>query len=750
MTAGMKRMLFAGTLLAGALGGAAAAQPVAPAAAPATADTTVEDVVVTARKVTERLQDVPLSVAAFTAADLDRRGIREVSDLSNLAPGLNYEKDFGRRFDRPTIRGQSNILGTPNAASFIDGVFIPDSLFSTELAFVERVEVIKGPQSALYGRQTFSGAISYVTKKPTDTPEATLRVTGAERGEVDVLGTVSGPIIKDKLSGQLSANYFDSPGYYRNNAPGDAGNGRRLGSENTKAVSGVLRLTPVPKLDITLRASYSDNTDGVDATGFQYARFNNCFPNAAGVFRYYCGPVREQNVGLGLNLGSLPDYGGILRKTARVAGIASYDFGFATLTSISGYNNAREQRIYDLDFIPLNTGAGSRNVDDYTNVNGVSQEIRLGSNGQGRLNWLVGAYYYYENRATLRRTYSTGLLQNNGRIRTQNYAGFGLLRYRFTDQLSASAELRYGEDNLALVGGGANFNQHASYDSTNPRLTLDYKLRPDILLYASAARGNKPGGFNADLRLPVAVRSYGEETSWNYEAGFKTDLFNRRLRFNAAAYYIDWSDQQLTQSILIPSCVAGQPVNPAVPCVVGAAQSTSYILNVGGLHVKGAELETIASLTPWLSINGTFSYNDAEFVRGTDAEVGTLTGNPSLAGKSTPNAPKYQYSLGATVQRHAFADYDFLGNFDYGYRSRKFDQVGNFAWAPGRGVANLRLTLQNPKYEATFFVRNLFNDTEVTTVTRYSDFSTAALLRGFAAGLPAGRQVGVTIAARFR
>lgn len=703
---------------------------------------------VTARKVTERLQDVPISVSAFTAADLQRRGIREVSDLSNLSPGLNYEKDFGRRFDRPTIRGQSNILGSPNAASFIDGVYIPDSLFSTELAFVERVEVIKGPQSALYGRQTFSGAISYITKKPTDTPEATFRATYAERGEAELLVSANVPLVTGKVAAQIAGDMYTSPGYYFNTAPGDAGNGRRLGSEKTAAVSGILRLTPVDALDITLRASYSENRDAVDPTGFQRASVNNCFPNAAGVFRYYCGPVETKNVGLGLNTGSLPDFGGNLRNTTRLAGTAAYDFGPATLTLISGYNNSREQRQFDLDFLPLNTGGGSRNVDDYTNIRSFSQEIRLASSGTTRFNWILGGYYYHENRDTLRLTYSTNVLQDNGRVRTRNLAAFGLVRYRLTDQLSASAEVRYADEALALVGGGANFNLKANYRSTNPRFTVDFKATPDVMLYASAARGNKPGGFNTDLRLPVAVRSYGEETSWNYELGFKAELFDRRLRLNVAAYYIDWKNQQLTQSIIIPACIIGQPIDPLVPCVNGTAQSTSYILNVGKLHVKGVEGEATAVITPWLRLNGTFSYNDAKFVAGTDTEVGTLTGNPSLVGKSPPNAPRVQYSLGATIQAPAFSGYQFVGNFDYGYRSRKFDQVGNFAWAPGRGVGNLRLGLESATYSATFFVRNLFNHTTVTTVTRYTDFSTPTLLRGFAAGLPAGRQVGLTLQAK--
>jgi len=741
-------------LLAGAVLGAvpAYAQPVAEDRdAGALADTgpALEEIVVTARKIRENLQEVPLSVTAFTAADLDRRGIREVSDLSSLAPGLNFEKDFGRRFDRPTIRGQSNILGSPNAASFIDGVFIPDSLFSTELAFVERVEIIKGPQSALYGRQTFSGAISYITRKPSDEFEATLRGTIAEHDEFDLLGSVSGPIVADKVAAQVAANYYTYGGEYRLVAPGDPGNGRKVGDEETQAVSGAVVLTPSDPLTLTFRASYAKNDDGLEPIALQRASFNNCFPNAAGVNRYYCGEISERNAVLGANAGSLRDFGGIDRETTRLAGIVEYDFGGATLSLISGYNDAFESRRFDVDNTSIQTGGGSRNVDDTQDIQSFSQEVRLSSSGDGPLSWIVGGYYYDAEQTDARLTYSTNVRVDNGTVETKNYAAFGLLRYRFTDRLSASAEVRRAEDKLRLVGGNANFDLSANYKSTNPRFTVDFQATDDVLIYGSVARGNKPGGFNSDVRLPVANRSFGEETAWNYEVGFKSDLFDRRLRLNAAAYKIDWKDQQLTQSILIPSCVAGQPANPAVPCLNGPAQTTSYILNVGSLDVKGFEVEAIAALTDSWRVNGSVSYNDAEFTAGTDAEVGTLTGNPSLVGRRPPNSPSTQYSLGTTLEVPAFGSWDAVFSADYGYRSRKFDQVGNFNWVPGRGVANARLSLENEAYSLALFVRNLFDNTDPVTSTRWSDFAVTGFPRAFRVSLPRGRQFGVTAQAKF-
>ena len=155
----------------------------------------LEEIVISARKIEESLQDAPITVNARTRAALDRQGVTNIGQLSNVIPGLSYDQDFGRRLDRPAIRGQSSILGTPNAASFLDGVFIPDSLFGPEMAFVERIEVIKGPQAALYGRQTFSGAISYVSRRQSNELEGQVRVTAATRDEFYILGTISAPVI---------------------------------------------------------------------------------------------------------------------------------------------------------------------------------------------------------------------------------------------------------------------------------------------------------------------------------------------------------------------------------------------------------------------------------------------------------------------------------------------------------------------------------------------------------------------------
>ncbi|MGY6663245.1 MAG: TonB-dependent receptor [Glycocaulis sp.] len=684
----------------------------------------LEVITITARKTEENLQEVPIAVSAYTAAEIQRRGIRNAQDLSSITPGLNVEQDQGRRFDRPVIRGQSNVLGVPNAASFIDGVYIPDSLFATELAFVDQIEVIKGPQSALYGRQTFSGAISYTTREPSDVFEGQLRVTAAEHDEYNFLGSISGPIVDGVLSGQLALNYYTYGGEYRNNAVGDPSFGRTIGQEETRGISGGLRFTPSDNLSFTLRATYAENDDGHEVMVLQRASNNNCFLSTAS--RYYCGAINVGPEDITLNLDAVGG-GGVSRETTRISLISEYDFenGF-TLTSISGYNNSYESRKADLDFLPIAALGGSLHVDDRIDIESFSQELRIASPVDRRFSWLAGVYYYNGDTWNGRYRFATDALQDNGVVGVTNYAAFALARFDFTDRLTGTAEVRIAEEELTLTGSAANFDLSATYRSTNPRFTLAYQANDFTMLYASAARGNKPGGFNADVRLAPDQLSYGEESAWNYEIGIKSDLFDQRVRLNAAAFFIDWTNQQLTQST-----------------VVAVGGTAPFIRNVGELEVRGFEVEGEFQVTDNWRLRGTYSYAESEYTNAFDPDHNTLTGNGDITGNTAPNAPRTQFSVGTHIWWPMFNDSRGFFDATYAYRGRKFAQVSNLAWVDARDVANAQLGWELNQHRVILFGRNLFDNIEPLGVTRYVDFGDSNR-RGFLGTLPRGRQFGIT------
>lgn len=721
-----QRRFLTGTALAtclAALAGAAVAQD-----APETISSAsqLDEIVVTARKQSERLQDVPLAISAFGAQEMQQRGIREVADLSSVTPGLNIEKDQGRRFERPVIRGQANVLGSPNVASFIDGVYIPDSLFATELAFVERVEVIKGPQSALYGRQTFAGAISYTTRQPSDHLETMVRATAAEHNEYNFLAGISGPLIADRLSGQASLNYYTYGGEYRNHT-NTSSNGQMIGQEKTIGGTAALRFTPSDDLWFTLRGSYAKNDDGHEPMAMQRSSANNCYLNRP--TQYYCGAIKVTPDMIGLNLEDI-DGGGVERETSRLSLTGEYDRNGYTFTSITGYNKSEEKRKSDQDYQPTRLLGGSLHVNDQIEIESLSQEFRVASPTDGRLHWLAGLSYFTADTWTGRYRYLTKAMQDNGTISTTNLAAFGLVGFDFTERLSGTAEIRIAEEELHLEGGASKFDEKATYKSTNPRFTLAYKVDDNVLLYGLIARGNKPGGFNSDVRLSSADRAYGEESAWNYEVGVKSDLLDRRLRLNVSAYYIDWTDQQMTQVALVNN-----------------TETVSFIRNVGEVTVKGVEVETLAQITSDWRLRGTFAYADSEYQSATDPDFATLSqGNGDITGKAIPNAPKIQYSIGTNYAWHIGDDRIFV-DATYSYRSKKYDQVANLAWVDGRDTFNAQLGWEHGPHRVILFARNLFDNIDPVGIIRYTDFTTNK--RGFVGSLPRGRQIGLTYEANF-
>ena len=261
-------------LTAVAMPGVAGAQQ-----ATGTDDSGVEVIVVTARKKEETLVSAPVAVTAIGSADIERLQINSVDDLARFTPGLSFSKAFGRSSDRPVLRGAANILATVQAgvesgtAFFVDGVYYQGDIQSLDPGEILRVEVIKGPQSALYGRNTYAGAINYITRNPGNDLTINGRLSLAEAGEQNLSLRIAGPIT-DTLQGSLSGRYYTFDGDWANSAvPGET-----LGSEESTSFSGVLQWEPSDNFSARLRVSYAEDDDGPRAFGLQTSDANNCFP----------------------------------------------------------------------------------------------------------------------------------------------------------------------------------------------------------------------------------------------------------------------------------------------------------------------------------------------------------------------------------------------------------------------------------------------------------------------------------------
>ncbi|MDX2143780.1 MAG: TonB-dependent receptor [Rhodospirillaceae bacterium] len=692
-----------------------------PAHAQQTAQLQLEEIVVTARKTEERLQDVPISVTAFSARELTERGLTDVFKVSQFTPGFSFERAnrYGAQggTSRPVIRGQSNILGEGNAAVFVDGILFTDNILSFPFDIVERVETIKGPQAALFGRATFAGAINLITKKGGNDFEHSVSARAAEHNDYEVNVLSRGPVAEDKAFYMVQGRWYDFGGQYRNRI-----DGRKVGQEQSQGVNASLEFNVTDDFTARVSGGYNEDDDGLAAVGLQDRFANNCFLRAPR--QYYCGQVKRLD-DVQIDRAGLRGLEGLRRESTRLFATLEYDAGAVTVVSNTGafwtdteygYDSTYQAGTFFGNTIPGTTvvraptdpiRAGTTLRNEVTNRNEWSQEIRVQTAQDQAIRGLLGAFYYERRRDLTEVRLSTAAPLVFGLDTVDNKAVFGSVSGDFTDQLTGSVELRYAEDKIGNrnpVGRPALPVIENTFKSWAPRFTLDYKPTDDSLIYAVVAKGNKPGALNTDPRFPPEIRSVDEETSWNYEIGTKNTFWDGRAVANVSAYYIDWSNQQLTTNFIFPT---------------GGTQS--YLINAGKTRVKGFEATLTAALTETLTAGVSYALNDAKFRVLNDPEATELFGNPSLRGKRTPNSPKTQATAFGRVTFPATDDISGFLRGDFAYTGRKFDQVFNLAHTGEQYLLNLKAGLETEAWTFTVFVDNLTDDRSTSTVIRYVD-----------------------------
>lgn len=732
----------------------------------------LEEIVVTARKQEERLQDVPISVSAFTSEQLTERGTRDLYDVTRFTPGFSFEKvnRYGVQggVSRPVIRGMSNILGEGNAQVFVDGIPYSDSILSFPFDVVERVEVIKGPQAALFGRSTFSGAINLITKKGGNEPEHSVGVRLAEYGDTEVNLLSRGSIVDDKLFYMVHGRYYTFDGMYRNSLDDD-----RIGGEESTNFNGSIEWRPVEGFSAILSGGFTRDRDDLAAITLQERFANNCYLNVAR--QYYCGEVLEAD-GATLDRAGLGGTEGLHRDSTRLSLQLTFDLpaGF-TLVSNSGLFSTEMEYGYDSTYQgaaalgattvpgapgyvrtatdPVRTGGVNRN--EVTDRDEWSTELRLESDRDARFRYMIGGYFYQSRRSLEERHFlATAPTVFSGETRVDNIAAFASVGFDITDRWDATAELRYAEDTIG------NYNPIArptaalrenTFDSVTPRVTTTFKITPENMVYANVAKGNKPGVINADPRFPPELCCADEEESWNYEIGTKNRFLDGRLMANLALYYIDWKDQQITSSFTFPT---------------GGTQS--YIRNAGGSEIKGVELELEAAVTDNFTTGFTYSLTEAKFTELFDAEAQQLFGNPSLEGKKLFGVPEQQASVYGRVKFAVGADKSGFLRGDVSYTDRKYAQIFNLAHTGEQVLTNLSAGVESDRWAFTLFINNVFDDRAPSSVTRYVDQlnlnvpqytnsnpaqdnvpGTTATERAFFYPLAAKRQIGLTAKWKF-
>jgi outer membrane receptor protein involved in Fe transport len=716
------------------------------------------EVVVTARKTAERLQDVPVAISAFTAEEIASAGLTDLNDLARFSPGINFQNQFGRR-DTPfntSIRGVSSVsnaaLDFKPFANFVDGVYVRGSLESFDLSDVERVEILRGPQAALYGRATESGAINYITRQPSNDFEGE---ASASFGGFDYQRETlrfSGPIVKDLLYFNLNGSYYSRDGEYFNEFDGKSDD-----SQRTKAFSGSLKFTPITDLEATLRVGYSRDEDGPPAFGYLNGNENNCFLN---VYPYYCGVVPTKTT-VDLNT-ALPIYYGFRSSTTRGSLNIEYHLGDFLLSSITGWDTNHqkigEDQSYDAYLFPPGEGLPPDGFIDSFNEDShsVSQEFRLTSPRNQPFRYLAGIYDYYETVATQDVQASFDLITYGALDRytstVKDVAGFAQAEYDFVQNWTVSAEARWQQDRISynqpVIPGG--YDKESTYTAVNPRVVLSFHATPDVLFYASTGRGTKPGGFNNPY---TPQDTFAEEKLWAYELGTKTEWLDRRLSVNADIYYNHITDLQVTQTVALAS---------------GAI--TSYDTNAGRAHTEGFELEAAAKVTSMFGLHATYSYNIAKFddfqgfqdlcnlagqytpdfifFQGpitNPACLSSPTGN--ARGKTLPNAPKNIASLQADITVPISEVRGFFRP-QVSYKSSSYDEAENLAETGSQTQVDWRLGVEGNRWSVAGWARNMNDNRHANYLLRYIDYGSFNTEffgpnRSFGYALPDRRQFGV-------
>lgn len=721
----------------------------------------LDQITVTARGVSEPLQHMPLPISAISEQTIEKKGLTDIRDIASLSPSFSFKSAYGRGFDRPVIRGMSNIQGEPNASFFIDGIYVEGDISSYGLENIQRVEVIRGPQSAAFGRRTFSGAVDFITRRPGSVPGTKITLGAGNYGQEKLGLFHSGGNEDGSFGYDLSINKRGTDGIFYNQAAGK----RNLGGTDTLGLMAAAAWAPTENLEITGRVMQQKSRDQHFAMARLGSANLNCYlpqytgGKYLGLYPildsrrkgYYCGDLKTPD-GYALNTREFEAAGYFAgRKADLRRSSLKVDYHFQNgwqLTSTTAYNESETYTGTDQDYSAIRGYGGAFESFAQVGVKDWSQDLRLSTDQSLAVSGMVGVYYYHQTARpgwggdltgfVLPGNMTVRRIDNNPDNKTANKAVYGLVNWRINDQWTASLEGRYAWDEISkggidtrLLGTTTYTNAYAldrTFKSFTPRATLSYQAAENINLYGLVSKGTKPGGFNTDVyradfsetdRAALIARglaSFDEEEAWNYEFGIKSDWLDNTLRVNASLYQIDWTNQQLTEGA-------------AVTRKNGSLFSTSYTTNIGKSRIRGFELETQwAFAQGWLaSLN--YSFTDAEilnFISQNQADLFSSSKVPTLAdpaanakGNMLPRVPKNQATLGLMHDGKFGNGWTYSANMDTIYESRRYVQVDNLASMAPSTRTNFRFSVRpNEQLQLSAYVTNAFNDRTPEDVQR--------------------------------
>ena len=697
------RQLLAGSalpvvMLAALAAFPAAAQQAPPPAAPQGDSIAIEEVVVTSRRREENLLSVPDSVTAFTSQQLENRRLVGIADVAALTSNVRLIQEQDVSTTQVYIRGIGSNRNQASSVAFaVDGVILPDSDASTvDLSDAERVEVLKGPQGALYGKGALAGAINIVTRRPTNQLAIETKASYGSDDTYSLFGEISGPIVGDRLKGRLSAKYNHTDGAFEN-ATRDEGADR---DKNLK-LAGRLIFEPSDSLSFDLNGYYVDQKSGVPP----YMLVD--------ILGTTGGEITKAMIDRDVRL----DSPSVSNRTVKATSLTSrLDLGFAALSSITAYDKIKATFDQDLDFTELNVATSAQ----ARNTRGWSQEFRLTSEGDGPLRYIVSAYYQNTRRAIVTSAgldvcflglvpCPTPIKVESGVIATlalaevsttnNQYAASGQINYDLTSQLELTAALRYDLDKPVQHDLLRGRRDAAKFDAWQPKLSLAYKPASDLMVYGTYSQGYKAGTFNAPpppgSAIPLVVDA---ETSTNYELGVKTSLLAHRIRLTAAAFHTTYDNAQQYHLDLD-----------------SGGQAT---INIDKSRIVGFEAEALARVTHALTLNASFGL--------IDSKIKDFDGSAQYRGQPLPNSPKTTLNLGGEYAFSVGGDYDVTLRADYArfgkttFQDFQNPSTNQLLFQKSYDTVDLQAAVEHGAWRLSAYGRNIFSTRYVTSAySRY-------------------------------
>ena len=549
------------------------------------------EIIVTAQRRSERLVDVPISITALNGDALERAGIRSTEDLTTAVPGLNFATNGA--FAQPTVRGIGSTVTSPgsdaNVAIYVDGVYQPSQVANfSDLVDLEQVEVLKGPQGTLFGRNATGGAIRVTTKSPSFTPEVRLTKSYGRFDDVRVTAYGSAPL-SGNLAVSLGVLYADDNGYVDN-----LGTGNRIADSNSLALRGKILFRPSASAEILIAGSHNKR-DSNPAFTLGVLNGNNPALRVPGSIQ----PTGPREVSLSFDP-SLEVENNQLSLTAK------FDIGFADLALITSYSDISSDLKTDLDRTNLPSLFAVVPGTEET----WSQELTLVSKGDSALKWSLGGFYYNDDSSTSV-IVNAATTFNTQRLKTEAFAPFGEISLdvgRFN--LLAGARYNIEKKDYILSRGTASLTQSETYKTFTPRIGLRYNVAEYANLYATYSKGFKSGGFDGILSAgQLRINPVFPEKVDAFETGFKYGQGNTSLAISA--YYYDYANIQF------------QAFDPSSGGLV-------RIFNAAAAEIYGGEVEGSFELAAGLSLRGSIAYTKSEYKNFPGATIFCPRGAPAF------------------------------------------------------------------------------------------------------------------------